>query len=146
MYRCRNPSPRFNIISRHPSIRRCIIREIEHGEECNCTEYQDAPEQPGYCAECYHRRKAHFVATPGAPTPSVGVKAILAKLVSGSTSKGKLALKAPPSASSSQKTVFSTLGAAERESNAGMRPSPKEAGTSKSAKVRRESHRCLPQV
>ncbi|KAJ7843030.1 hypothetical protein B0H13DRAFT_1909561 [Mycena leptocephala] len=116
----------------------CRAHDKESGQECDCTEYQDDPEQPGYCSERYHRRKAHLAAAPGAPNSSAGVKAILAKLVAGSTGKGKLSLKAPSSAS--RKPAFPTLSAANRESNSGMRPTPKDAGTSKSAKRKKKDN------
>ncbi|KAJ7843031.1 hypothetical protein B0H13DRAFT_1909562 [Mycena leptocephala] len=115
----------------------CRAHDKESGQECDCTEYQDDPEQPGYCSECYHDQKYHLLAAPAqAPAPSSGVKAILAKLASGSTSKGKLSLKAP--FSTSHKPAFSTLSAANRESNVGMRPTPKDTGTSNSAKGKRK--------
>ncbi|KAJ6470053.1 hypothetical protein C8R47DRAFT_1299019 [Mycena vitilis] len=99
---------------------------MDTNEECDCTDYKDAPDQSGYCSDCYHRRKAHLVPA-SAPAPTSSVKALLAKML---TSGGKGKGSGKSGQASSSRKILPNLSAANRESNAGLRPG-KEAGPSK---------------
>lgn len=107
-------------------------------EECDCDEYSDDPEQPGYCLHCEHRRKSHFAT--GAPAKSFGVTTLLSKMLGGKGrklgGKGKGKPFSSLAASSSSKKIPSSLSAANKEANKGMRPSKdSEAGPSAKAQV-----------
>ncbi|KAF8189538.1 hypothetical protein K438DRAFT_1763746 [Mycena galopus ATCC 62051] len=111
----------------------CRAFDKKTREECDCSEYTNDPEDPGFCFVCGHRRKSHL-----APANSDnGVKALLVKMLSGTGSKKPSSGSQKAGSSSSSKKPFPSLSAANREANAGMRPTKElEAGPSKAAKAK----------
>ncbi|KAJ7867398.1 hypothetical protein B0H14DRAFT_3861765 [Mycena olivaceomarginata] len=114
-------------------------------EECDCDEYSDDPEQPGYCLHCEHRRKSHLAT--GAPAKSFGVTTLLSKMLGGKGrklgGKGKGKPFSSLAASSSSKKIPSSLSAANKEANKGMRPS-KDSEAGPSAKAQDDGSFCMP--
>ncbi|KAJ7023661.1 hypothetical protein C8F04DRAFT_1271231 [Mycena alexandri] len=116
----------------------CHAKSKDGDEECDCTSYEEDPGQSGYCSECYHREKAHLLATPGASVRKPEVRTLLKSLMEGTKLGSKLSLGASlSSASSSRKKAVPSLSAANRESNEGMRSS--KPGSSKGKGKRAES-------
>ncbi|KAJ6476125.1 hypothetical protein C8R45DRAFT_1102414 [Mycena sanguinolenta] len=113
----------------------CTAHNKYTNQECNCTDYVDALDIPGYCSNCYHKRQDHLASKPGAAQKSTSVRALLAGILRGreSDTKGKASStsKGPPRASatsfaaavasSSNKPKSLAFSAANRESNCGMR-------------------------
>ncbi|KAJ7094249.1 hypothetical protein C8R43DRAFT_1141813 [Mycena crocata] len=123
----------------NPETGECRAYDKDNDVECDCTEYTESSEQPGYCGDCFHKRKTHLIKTPGASLPSQNIKSLLASVLQGGSSKkskGKMSLSGV--ASSSRKLLPSSLRAANRESNHGMRP-PKDESTGKKGKEKSSS-------
>ncbi|KAJ7689760.1 hypothetical protein B0H16DRAFT_1858077 [Mycena metata] len=117
----------------------CHAKSKDGDEECDCTSYEEDPVQSGYCSECYHREKAHLLATPGASVRKPEVRTLLKSLMEGTKLGSKLSLGASSSSasSSSRKKAVPSLSAANRESNEGMHSS--KPGSSKGKGKKAES-------
>ncbi|KAJ7165972.1 hypothetical protein C8R46DRAFT_1219743 [Mycena filopes] len=109
----------------------CTAHDDDSKEECDCVQYAESTDIPGYCERCYHRRRDHFTSHPGASKKNDRVQSLLAGLVGGSSSRDTKAGPSKPRASlasalaatgSKNKKTQSLFGAANRESNRGMRP------------------------
>lgn len=120
----------------------CTAHDRNSKEECDCTEYIESDEIPEYCGNCYHRLHFHLISKPGASQKNISVQSLLAGILgrddsgkaTGSSSKGKASTSLTALAASSSKKGLSSLIAANRESNRGMRP-PSEGGKKNKGKV-----------
>ncbi|KAJ6626524.1 hypothetical protein B0H10DRAFT_1941820 [Mycena sp. CBHHK59/15] len=111
-------------------------------EECDCHEYQDSSDIPGFCSNCYHHHEHHLLSKPGALAKPQGVQNLLADILrkrepskqkASSSSGGSSSLGAILAASSGRK-MLGGLVAANRESNRGMRPPSESQNQSKNLK------------
>ncbi|KAJ7869214.1 hypothetical protein B0H14DRAFT_2572054 [Mycena olivaceomarginata] len=106
----------------------CTAHDKHSNEECDCVDYYETPDIPGYCSNCYHRRMFHLVSRPGASKKNDHVKSLLDGMLAGRSSDTTKASTSKRSslgavvAASSSKSKSSALSAAHRESNHGMRP------------------------
>ncbi|KAJ7195165.1 hypothetical protein B0H12DRAFT_1082246 [Mycena haematopus] len=115
----------------------CTAHDKQSNGECDCTEYVEADDSPGFCGNCYHRRHHHLHTKPNASKKNPAVKSLLADILGRSSdtgakvkggSKSKMSLGALVAASSS-KFKSSALSAAHREANQGMRPTSESGST-----------------
>ncbi|KAF8209153.1 hypothetical protein K438DRAFT_1960885 [Mycena galopus ATCC 62051] len=126
----------------------CTAHDKHSNQECDCVEFTESSEIPGYCENCWHRRHHHLFSKPAATKKSNAVKSLIAGIMSrdapadtgkskasSSKSRGSMfpSLAAVVGASSS-KSKSSALSAAHRESNQGMRPESAGASGSKNKK------------
>jgi hypothetical protein len=118
----------------------CTAHDKHSNEECDCIDYYETPDIPGYYSNCYHRRMFHLVSRAGASKKNDHVKSRLDGMLAGRSSDTTKASTSKSSslgavvAASSSKSKLSVLSAAHRESNHGMCPADGGGGGSKPSK------------
>ncbi|KAJ7158391.1 hypothetical protein C8R43DRAFT_1124986 [Mycena crocata] len=121
----------------------CSAHDKFSDQECECTDYIESDDIPGYCSSCYHKQAFHLLSKPGASQKSSGVQSLLTGMFSRQdSSKGKASSSKAQSSSllsvvaGSSKKIPS-LTAAHREANRGMRPPTASASGSKTVTVKK---------
>ncbi|KAJ7286391.1 hypothetical protein C8J57DRAFT_1216582 [Mycena rebaudengoi] len=140
-------------MSSESSTGECTAHDKQSNQECDCTNYIEADDDPGFCGDCYHRRHHHLHFKPGASKKGAAVTSLLADILGRSSEAGgkdkgsfpkgsgsKMSLRAVVAASSS-KSKSLALSAAHREANQGMRPTSNSSTTSKKGKGKLEPKR-----